>query len=296
MFKYIIVILFITYINADEKSVFGAGNIESKNPYGLTTTEKSILKNKQRISRVINSIDEIKQRLEGMSSIYEGDSITLNDTQLELKNLKNEIVSISNSLSKAQEISLTNSNNIIRLEKKLDLFISIQKTNNKKILKLLNKIDKSYVTDTKFDELVKFVNYKQTSKKITKTTVTKKTKLTNKQKFKKVKQLMSKNRYTKSIPLLNELIKSKYKPAINNFYMGEVRFIKKQYERAIHYYKTSMILYDEASYIPKLLLHSAISFDKLNDKENARNFYETLIDTYPKTIESKKAKKRLKKL
>jgi TolA-binding protein len=56
------------------------------------------------------------------------------------------------------------------------------------------------------------------------------------------------------------------------------------------------MLDDEASYIPRLLLHSAISFERLNDKENSINFYKTLIDTYPSSKESKKASKILKKL
>lgn len=57
-----------------------------------------------------------------------------------------------------------------------------------------------------------------------------------------------------------------------------------------------MMLYDEAQYIPKLLLHSAISFEKTKDKDNAINFYGTLVDAYPETEEAKVAQKNLKKL
>jgi TolA-binding protein len=55
-----------------------------------------------------------------------------------------------------------------------------------------------------------------------------------------------------------------------------------------------MTLYDKAKYLPKLLLHSAISFDKLGDNENAQNFYYTLIDVYPNTKEAKEASKKIK--
>jgi TolA-binding protein len=57
-----------------------------------------------------------------------------------------------------------------------------------------------------------------------------------------------------------------------------------------------MMLNDEANYVPKLLLHSAISFEKLGDNENASNFYSTIIDVYDNTQEAKIAKKQLKNL
>jgi TolA-binding protein len=55
-----------------------------------------------------------------------------------------------------------------------------------------------------------------------------------------------------------------------------------------------MMLYDKAKYLPKLLLHSAISFKKIGDNENAKNFYNTLIEIYPKTKEAKEALRKLK--
>jgi TolA-binding protein len=45
--------------------------------------------------------------------------------------------------------------------------------------------------------------------------------------------------------------------------------------------------------MPKLLLHSAISFEKLGDVDNASSFYSTLIDVYGDTKEAKIAKKKL---
>jgi TolA-binding protein len=55
-----------------------------------------------------------------------------------------------------------------------------------------------------------------------------------------------------------------------------------------------MTLYDKAKYLPKLLLHSAISFDKIGDTQNAQNFYSTLIEIYPNTLEAKQASKKIK--
>ena len=55
-----------------------------------------------------------------------------------------------------------------------------------------------------------------------------------------------------------------------------------------------MTLYDKSSYLPKLLLHSAISFEKLGDDDNAQNFYNTIVDIYPESNEAKKASKKIK--
>jgi TolA-binding protein len=99
-----------------------------------------------------------------------------------------------------------------------------------------------------------------------------------------------------AIPTFEKLVELNYKPAESNFYLGEMWYVRKKYDLAISHYKKSAILYDKAAYMPTLLLHSAISFEMTNDKDNARSFYSTLIDLYPSSNESKVAKKNLSKL
>jgi TolA-binding protein len=72
--------------------------------------------------------------------------------------------------------------------------------------------------------------------------------------------------------------------------------MRKKYDVAISYYKKSAILNDKAAYMPTLLLHSAISFENIKDKENAKSFYGTLIELYPSSEEASTAKKNLSKL
>ena len=50
---------------------------------------------------------------------------------------------------------------------------------------------------------------------------------------------------------------------------------------------------DQALYLSKLLLHTAISSKKTKDLDNARLFYDTVIKLYPDSNESKIAKKYL---
>jgi TolA-binding protein len=87
-----------------------------------------------------------------------------------------------------------------------------------------------------------------------------------------------------------------YKPAASNYYLGEIAYYTKQYEDAIFYFKKSAGLYDKASYIDTLLLHTAIALDKTGEKSQARAFYENIIENYPSKKTAKIAKDRVKKL
>jgi TolA-binding protein len=297
-------------LNAKEISAFGAGDINSANPYGLTKAEKAVLKNSDKIKSLqkklnsyISSQEDLTQTLEGIKSVYENDSKNIYKTKNNLKNIQDQIKTDFSSFSKQ---IIENEQRISVLEKKLDDFITLQKQNNKfveeKLIELataINKINTNYVREEQFNELVQFVNKKRTTQKSVKKTASKVDnayKKSDKDLMAYAKALYKKNYITKSLPYFQKLIEKKYKPAENNFYVGKIYFYKKKYKNAIHHFKTSMMLYDQAQWIPELLLLSAISFEKTGDKENAINFYSTLVDAYPETKESKTAKKNLAKL
>lgn len=96
--------------------------------------------------------------------------------------------------------------------------------------------------------------------------------------------------YNSAIPKYEKLVKANYKPAESNFYLGEMWYMRKKYDLAIYYFKKSAVLYDNAAYMPILLLHSAVSLENIKDKENAKSFYSTLIELYPSSDEAKIAK------
>jgi len=291
--KLLIFIVFVTncFVNAQEVSVFGAGNLESAKPYGLTPSEKVILDNKKDLSKFDNKLsnmdmnfESLSQRMDGIESIFNGDSRKLKSTTIELEKLSNSY----------ENIKLENRNLLSEQSKNK---VKIKKL-ERKITKLIKTIDSNYVTKKQFDELVAFLN-----KEISKNTSQTKSKKKKEKKYTKSKkllleearQLFKKDYFTKAIPILNYLVKNKHRPAECNFYLAEIHYYRKEYKDAIHKFKTSMELYDQAKYIPKLLLHSAISFEKLNDLDNAANFYGTLIDVYPNTKEAKAAQKILEK-
>ncbi len=87
-----------------------------------------------------------------------------------------------------------------------------------------------------------------------------------------------------------------YKSAASNYYLGEIAYYTKHYDDAIFYYKKSAGLYDRASYMDVLLLHTAISLDKKGRKKQAKLFYESVINDYPGTKAAEIAQKRVERL
>ena len=87
-----------------------------------------------------------------------------------------------------------------------------------------------------------------------------------------------------------------YKVAASNFYLGEISYYSKAYENAVFYYKKSAGLDDSVSYIDTLLLHAAISLEKIGNKKQAKMFYENIIENYAGKRTAEIAAKKLKNL
>ena len=308
-------------LTANEVSVFGAGNLDSKNPYGLNSAEKNILKNKQTLGNIDSKVKDVKytveslsERIDGLESIYEGDSQKLNKSVIKL----NEVIK---KLEENSSISEKNSSDIEALKTVSSQILTMQEENSSqykqniknlktaisKLSDSVNKITNNYVsekelknnmsqfiTKAEFEALKKSLGVKTNNK----TTSKKKSNkvLSYKEKdamLEEAKELFKKDYFTKAIPIFEELVELNFKPAEGNFYLGEIWYYRKKYDDAISYFKTSAMLYDKAEYMPKLLLHSAISFENIKDYSNAANFYTSLIEIYPESKEAKIATKNL---
>lgn len=335
MNKYILSFLITSSLAlAQEVSVFGAGDLNSKNPYGLNSSEKYILKNQKKLNTLTSKVSDVKllidslnKRIEGLESIYEGDSSKLNSTVLKMNQLMQKVDLSSDIVSKnssdTEEIKNV-SEQLLNMKEETDKevkrSISTLRQAVSKLSKLVNKINSQYiseselksnmnqfVTRTEFEALKKAVGIKSTSIPQTSSTQVKEkkevvTKTKNlsaadrKNLSLSAKEDYNKKYFTSAIPKFEQLVSLNYKPAEGNYYLGEMWYVRKKYDLAISHFKKSAILYDQAAYMPTLLLHSAISFEKTKDKENAKSFYSTLIDLYPNSSESKIAKKNLSKL
>ncbi len=109
-------------------------------------------------------------------------------------------------------------------------------------------------------------------------------------------QLFIKHKYDDARKKFEITDKKNYKRASSNYYLGEISYYTKKYNDAIFFFKKSVGIYDNAIYNDKLLLHTAISLEKINDKKQAKIFYEMIIETYPKKSSAIVAKENLLQL
>lgn len=305
MNRIILVVFFATIVPFNlisaEPSAFGAGNLDTPEPYGLTPSEKVILQNKDKLKKVVvksnnqaNEVDSLRERIDGLQTIIEGLSRKSQENKLALKNLdeKNtqELISSNEYEKRLSEISQANSLDI------KDMKLAIYE-----LTTLLNTVNTAYVSKDEFNTLVNdFNKFKElVSKELKKGFKPKKSKLdnlSNAEVEKLAKENYNKKYYTKSIEYYSHLIKKNYRPARAHYMLGEIKYYRKNYADAIAYFKKSASLYSKASYMPVLMLHTAVSMDKTGDKKNAKTFYKGVIAKYPNSKEAKMAKSNLSKI
>lgn len=254
---------------AAETSVFDAGNLNLANPYGLTDNEKAVLKNKQKVQSVESDLNVALEQIQGVSSVLEGVSQRLQKIEQKISQLEAR----SNS-----DANLTTTN-IEEIKNYAFETRQIQENNYKKINKTLsqlaNLIDKKNSTqkqDTKSQDKMK----KKSKPDIMNDAI----------------KLINSGKHAEALESFKYLLEQNYKPAASNFYLGEIAYSQKLYSNAIQYYQKSIQLYDKADYIPKLLYHTAISFDKIGDTANANRFYKALKVGYPDTKEAEASPNR----
>ena len=78
------------------------------------------------------------------------------------------------------------------------------------------------------------------------------------------------------------------------FWIGEIYYREKYYERAILEYQTVIEKYPEGNKVTASLLKQGFAFFNLGDKSNARLILSELIKKYPKSNEAKIAERKLK--
>lgn len=290
--------LFPIILFSAEPSAFGAGNIDSSSPYGLTSNEKVILATKNKLNKVsikssnqANRLDSLRDRLDGLQSVMESLSRKAHNNKIHLR--------------KQDEKSSSTSSNIDEYQKRLSESIELNTKNiqEQKIIlsqmtQLVDEISKEYVSKQEFNTLVNEVNkfkslmvkeLKSKTKKSSKSSKNKLLSMSSKEIFNQADKYYKKQYYTNAIEYYEYLIKKNYKPAYSHYIIGEMNFKRKNYANAISYFKKSSALYAQADYMPKLMLHTAISMEKTGDKQHAQTFFEAIIVKYPTSVESNDA-------
>ncbi len=267
---------------ASEPSAFEAGDLDAPSPYGLTKEEKAIWQNKQAIKDLRqklyllqNRSETLEQKLSGLQSVVEG------------------IDERCRKIEKRSDSDLRSQ--IALLQKDLNSTVTIQKENFaqiKKILKelssMIDQINENYVPKSQFQSELKKI-YALIEKK----TILSKS---GAQLYKEARAAYKAHKYDEAKKLFEASAAKRYKPATSHFYAGESCYYTKRYRCALEHYKKSASLYAKSSYMPTLLLHTAISLERIGDKKNAKKFYTNLIKLYPKSKSAQIAKERIKRL
>ena len=243
---------------AYEPSVYGAGDIDSASPYGLTKTEQSVLENKKTIQMLYNKMTEQQRKIDGLTTIIEGQNREI----LELK----------------EQLSVQGGSGGMDSNESYSLLLQMGET--------IDHINNTYVTK---DELKKALAGSRPSSSNLGSPLGSNSADT----YRKGVQLFGKRSYGAARERFEKSLASNYKPAASNYYLGEIAYYTHNYKDAVAYYKQSASLYDKASYMDVLFLHTAIALDKNGEKEQAKSFYQHVIDTYPNKKSASIAKNRM---
>lgn len=304
MVKYLPLALTATLLTASEPSAFSAGDLESKTPYGLTNTEKYILENKENLgdlkSKVIqleHTVEELRNALEAFRSLTAGGNEKLYSVGKQLgqmqsdlklqgeyqKKIDGDIKAIRTDMAASDKRQADNDANLKAAIKELSGLIDtinstyVHKKEMKAALeKLVREIEQSRPQPSQAD------NFKS---------------MEPEKVFDEAKQDYKKKAFKSSLQGFEYLAQNTdYKQAEVMYFLGELYYQTGHFSKAITAFKQSAKMDDKAKYIPVLLFHTAICYDKLKKKNEARKFYESLITLYPKSYLVASAKKRLAKL
>jgi tol-pal system protein YbgF len=93
--------------------------------------------------------------------------------------------------------------------------------------------------------------------------------------------------------LLNKNPKGK-EAAEAHFGLGEAEYCDKDFKKAIVQYSKVQDMNPKSARVPASLYKIGLSFQHLNMQKEARNFFNELIEKYPKSAEAKKARSKSK--
>jgi TolA-binding protein len=272
---------------SSEPSVFGAGDLNNPNPYGLTHEEKLILDNKKEIEGIAQKnslqsakVETVSERLDGMQAIIEGLGQNVHEQGLALQKMGD--ANQTGSWDELNARSNANKENIVKLKTLLD-----------ELSKVVDEINTQYVTKEEFSALIKQL---KVSPVFVAKSETKPTKMDGASVEKKAKALFAEKKYADAQAMYELMVEQKYKVPEGKFWIGESLFEQKNYKEAMGYYKESAANSNKASYMPTLLLHAGISKEKMGESDNAKAFYKTTISKYPSSGAAAEAQKYLDKL
>ncbi len=283
-----------------EPSVYGAGNIDSSSPYGLTQTEQNVLNNRKQVQRFSNMVSEQQSRIAGLTTVVDGLNSQVIDLKEQLKENQNASSKREEDYKKSYTLLLElgkmidqiNNNYITKddlslFQKELERARASQKEELERAIanqqqyepqvnnNSSNSNNNMIIDDRDYDNSTGGSTNQESLNQPYSTGIS--------EIYREGVQLFSHKSYLSATQKFKEAIAQNYKTAPSNYYLGEIAYYTNDYYSAISYYKKSASLYDKASYMKLLYLHTALSLSKTGQDKQARGFFKYIIDNYPNT-------------
>ncbi len=300
---------------SNEPSVYGAGDIDVASPYGLTSAEKNVISNRKQIQQLRNQVSEHQSRIAGLTTVIDGLNKQVLDLKEQLQEKRKVDAQQDEDLKKQEEDS----------KKTYTLLLELGK--------IIDQINNSYVTKEDLSRLEaqqaeQVQHAQQQARQAQQALATREYERSNtntnngmiidgrdnydsstqqdsgvmqenggsvdiSETYREAVQAFSHKSYNTATEKFKEAIAQSYKLAPSNYYLGEIAYYTNDYYSAISYYKKSASLYNKASYMKVLYLHTALSLSKTGQNDQARGFFRYVVDNYPNTKSAEIAQENL---
>lgn len=262
------------------------------------------------ISDFQNKIANLEQSVDGLKTVYEGISVTSRQDNLMLKAQIEKVENLqalveSYQVSQKPQVELiqnlklqveANTKNIEQMNQKIDKLSEAFLQANEEILKQIQVLSEQAVA---LQNNIQGIQNQPIIASIRESNSASAKQYNfssnNTDNLKEAKNLIKQKRLDDAKEYFEYLIDQNFAVAESSYYLGEIYYVRKEYNDALPYYKTSASLDSKASYMPILLWHTAWSFKYLNDQENYKKFLQTLVALFPQSEQGRKAKDILNK-
>ena len=262
------------------------------------------------ISDFQNKIANLEQSVDGLKTVYEGISVTSRQDNLMLKAQIEKVENLqalveSYQVSQKPQVELiqnlklqveANTKNIEQMNQKIDKLSEAFLQANEEILKQIQVLSEQAIA---LQNNIQGIQNQPIIASIRESNSASAKQYNfssnNTDNLKEAKNLIKQKRLDDAKEYFEYLIDQNFAVAESSYYLGEIYYVRKEYNDALPYYKTSASLDSKASYMPILLWHTAWSFKYLNDQENYKKFLQTLVALFPQSEQGRKAKDILNK-
>lgn len=283
---FILLTLVVGMVFADEPSAFESQSGATKKE--LQSLKKDVSSYVDKIIDIERQIQRLNTSFEGLSSVHHSQSTKLKEVHDNISDISNKSDSLNKSINDLQSrVDLQDKNIKLLSDSLTDIKDSISQIRN-----IVSDIGSNSTNEQTSQASIEEKNVQTNDKKDTFTKdINKAAEI-----FKEARSLTYNNKFEEAADRYKWLAEINHRKAESVYMLGNIAYATNKYNDALHYYKESATLDDKAKYMPRLLLNTANSFRVINDIDNAKKFYNSLLSLFPDSVEAKEANKHLNKL